>query len=236
MRKVNKAGVDLVKQFEGFRSDAYLCPAGVLTIGYGHTKGVVHGQKITKAEGEKLLQADLEEAGIAVERLITVPLNDNQFAALCSFTFNVGDGNLGASTLRRKLNQGDYAVVPSELGKWVKATVNGVKQTLQGLVRRRAAEGELWLQVEGAEEIGMPQSVESVEGGIGDNKVRSEVTARSGLRLRGGPGLEFDVLRTLPCGSVVYVGQQKADWVEVDLQGDGYADGWAFQSYLRAVS
>ena len=86
------------------------------------------------------MREDLAEAESAVERLIDVALNDHQFAALVCFTFNLGAGNLSRSTLRRRLNAGDYDAVPSELGRWVKAG----GRTLAGLVRRRAAEGELF--------------------------------------------------------------------------------------------
>ncbi|MBX3176259.1 MAG: glycoside hydrolase family protein [Candidatus Hydrogenedentes bacterium] len=161
-RRVNTAGVALVKEFEGFYENSYRCPAGVWTIGYGHTRSVSRGQTITRAEAEALLQSDLASAGTDVQRLIDVPLSDNQFAALASFTFNVGPGALEASTLRKKLNRGQYDAVPIEMGRWVNATVNGVKTTLRGLVRRRAAEAELWLQPEGALDLDprMPHRVE----------------------------------------------------------------------------
>jgi len=160
-RSVNDAGLNLVRESEGFRGDAYRCPAGVWTIGYGHTDGVQPGQRVTREEAEQLLREDLDGSAAHVERLITVALNDNQFAALVSFTFNVGEGNLESSTLWRKLNGGDHDSVPSEMSRWVKATDpnTGQKRTLPGLVRRRAAEGVLWL----TPDDGMPQRVESVD-------------------------------------------------------------------------
>lgn len=141
-REINKTGLDLIKHFEGFYSDAYLCPAGVWTIGYGHTRGVEQGQTVTREEAEALLHEDLAQAQTAVDRYITVPLTQNQFAALVSFTFNLGAGSLQTSTLRRKLNAKEYDAVPSELARWVK----GGGRTLAGLVRRRAAEGDLFMQ------------------------------------------------------------------------------------------
>jgi len=163
-RNINEAGLELIKDCEGFRAQAYLCPAGVWTIGYGHTRGVRSGQRVTEQEAEQLLQEDLADAQAAVERYIAVPLTDNQFAALVSFTFNLGAGSLKTSTLRRRLNTGDYDAVPSELARWVKA---GGK-TLKGLVKRRAAEGELFMRTEEAstEVLPMPQRVESVEENI----------------------------------------------------------------------
>lgn len=145
-RTINQAGIDLVKHFEGFYPDAYLCPAEVWTIGYGHTANVQQGQTISENEAEELLRADLEDAAETVDELAEVDLDDDQFAALVSFTFNVGRGSLAESTLLKKLNQGDYDAVPSELSRWVKATVDGTKTTLAGLVRRRAAEAELFLR------------------------------------------------------------------------------------------
>jgi hypothetical protein len=116
-----------------------------------------------------MLQQDLAGAAQNVERLIAVPLTDNQFAALVSFAFNVGAGNLQASTLRRKLNIGNYEEIPFELNRWVKATdpVSGKKRILRGLVLRRAAEGDLWLTPDEAGEtaaaLAMPQRIDNVD-------------------------------------------------------------------------
>lgn len=166
-RVINKAGLDLIKHYEGFGADAYLCPAGVWTIGYGHTLGVKRGQKITKKKAEQLLREDLSEMETGVERCISVPLNDNQFASLVSFSFNLGLGNLKSITLKKKLNGGDYECVPSEMAKWIKS-----KGTLSGLVRRRASEGELFLLPDGDkasdEVLPMPQVVESTDESIRD--------------------------------------------------------------------
>ncbi len=163
-KKINKAGMDLVKHFEGFYANAYTCPAGVWTIGYGHTKGVKKGDTVTLDQAEQLLEEDLAGAGTAVERLVKVPLKDNQYAALVSFVFNLGAGSLGSSTLLKKLNAGNYDDVPAEMAKWVKATDPKTKEkrTLAGLVRRRAAEGELWLSADKSKFVntsGMPQAV-----------------------------------------------------------------------------
>ena len=140
-RRINQAGIDLIRHYEACRLKAYLCPAGKLTIGYGHTGPEVHqGQTITEEQAMALLHKDLAWAEAGVERLITVPLTDNQFAALVSFTFNVGVGALERSTLRKKLNAGGYDAVPEQLMRWIRA---GGK-ILPGLVARRQGEGELW--------------------------------------------------------------------------------------------
>jgi len=142
MRKTNQDGIDLIRRFEGFKSEPYLCPAGVWTIGYGSTRGInEQTPPITEQQAEELLKRDLSSAEASVCRLIYVPLTDNQFAALVSFTFNLGGGALQRSTLRQKLNRGDYDSVPAELLKWCRA--GGRK--LNGLLRRRIAEGELFV-------------------------------------------------------------------------------------------
>lgn len=139
-RPVNEAGLGLIKDFEGLRLTPYLCAGRKWTIGYGHTRTVRAGMKITPAEAEQLLRDDLQIAARAVERLVTVPLTDNQFAALVSFVFNVGAANFEQSTLLRLLNRGWYEQVPAQLSRWNKA--NG--EVLGGLARRRAAEARLW--------------------------------------------------------------------------------------------
>ncbi len=160
MPRINDAGLALVQAFEGFRAEAYRCPAGVWTIGYGHTVEVAEGDRITLEDAEVLLRSDLARSEAAVDRLVTVPLSDNQFSALVSFCFNLGEGNLASSTLLRKLNAGNYDAVPSQLARWVK----GGGRTLPGLVRRRAAEAALWATPDGDEDDdGMAQAVEAVE-------------------------------------------------------------------------
>lgn len=168
-------GIELVKRFEGLHRvqpdgtvSSYRCPAGKWTIGYGSTKGVRSGMKLTEQECEDRLVNDLKDAEAAVKRQVLVPLSQYQFDALVSFTFNLGEGNLRASTLLKKLNKGDYQAVPSEMLKWNKATVDGVKQVLPGLTRRRAAEAALW---------SMDARLPSDEGGsILPQKVQAEDT------------------------------------------------------------
>ena len=140
MRQINADGLALVKRFEGLRTKAYVCPAGVLTIGYGSTgKHVKPGMVITEAEAEKLLLDDLVrfEQGVALQCPVAT---DNQFSALVSFAFNVGLEALRTSTLRRMHNEGNYAGAAGQFGRWSKA--NG--KTLPGLIKRRAAESALY--------------------------------------------------------------------------------------------
>jgi len=141
--KISTAGLDLIKQFEGLRLTAYECAAGVWTIGWGHTgKDAVPGKTITKDRAEQILRIDVRRFEDAVNLLITVPLNQQQFDALVSFTFNCGVGALEESTLRKRLNKGEdpNTVAREELPKWVKAG----SKTLPGLVERREKEVELF--------------------------------------------------------------------------------------------
>ena len=147
--KTSQAGIDLIKQFEGVRLESYVCPAGVLTVGVGHTSAagppkVVPGMKITYQEANAILARDLIKYENAVDRLVKVQLTQNQFDALVSFTFNVGEGALAKSTLLKKLNAGQYSAVPAELMKWTK----GGGKELPGLVRRRRAEAAMWRGVD----------------------------------------------------------------------------------------
>ncbi len=139
-RRTNERGIALIKEFEGLHLTPYLCPGGVWTIGYGHTRTVHIGQVITENEADFLLDEDLQLFERAVARLVTVSLNDNQFSALVCFTFNVGAGNLEKSELLFLLNRGWYDQVPIQLLRWNRAK----NEILGGLTRRRAAEGKLW--------------------------------------------------------------------------------------------
>ena len=139
MQTGNK-GIELIKHFEGCELEAYKCPAGVWTIGYGHIKGVKEGMKITEMQAEEMLKSELHEYEGYINDYVTVPLNQNQFDAMVSWVYNLGGGNLKASTLLKVLNAGDYAGVPAQMLRWNKA---GGK-VLEGLTRRRQAEADLW--------------------------------------------------------------------------------------------
>tara|TARA_B100000475_G_C14974884_1_gene305627 strand:+ start:20 stop:463 length:444 start_codon:yes stop_codon:yes gene_type:complete len=138
--KCSKEGLALIKKFEGCRLESYRCSANVLTIGYGHTGGVLETDVITQDDADKLLEEDIAKFEKYVDDNVTVELNQSQFDALVAWTFNLGVGNLRQSTMLRKLNEGDYQSVPSEMNRWNKA---GGK-TLDGLIRRRKAEGLLF--------------------------------------------------------------------------------------------
>ena len=138
--KISLEGLSLIKKFEGCRLEAYYCSGGVLTIGYGHTGGVKETDVITQEEADKLLKCDVLKFEEYVEGNVIVELDQSQFDALVAWTFNLGPGNLRESTMLKKLNDSDYASVPSEMKRWNKA---GGK-TLDGLIRRRNAEALLF--------------------------------------------------------------------------------------------
>lgn len=138
--KTSLEGINLIKHFEGCELEAYKCPAGVWTIGYGHIKGVQEGDVITEQQADDMLVEELEEYENYIHNLVSCPLNQNQFDALVSWVYNLGSSNLQASTLLKVLNVGDYAGVPAQMLRWNKA---GGK-VLEGLTRRRQAEADLF--------------------------------------------------------------------------------------------
>lgn len=144
----SKNGLELIKKYEGLRLDAYKDPAGILTIGYGHTKTVKPGMTINKEMAELLLKMDVMDAENAVRELVDVELNQNQFDALVSFTFNIGRRNLERSTLLKLLNAGKILEAGEEFMKWTKARQPGGFKELPGLVKRRAEEKTLFLRKE----------------------------------------------------------------------------------------
>jgi lysozyme len=142
--RISELGVDLIRNFEGFSLDAYRDSGGIWSIGYGSTSDVRPGMRITPDEADKRLRSDVTEAEQAVRELVTVPLEQGEFDALVSFTYNLGRGNLKRSTLLRKLNAGFYKEAAEEFPKWRLAA----GKVLQGLVRRRAAEKALFLSAD----------------------------------------------------------------------------------------
>lgn len=139
---VSDRGLALIREFEGFRSSIYLDAAGLPTIGYGHLlkPGEDFSDGISPDRALALLRTDVMIAERAVARFISIPLTQSEFDALVSFTFNLGSGVLQRSTLRRKLNRGEYDEVPEQLMRYVWA--GGRKQ--KGLIRRRQAEAYLF--------------------------------------------------------------------------------------------
>ena len=135
--------MDLIQQFEGCKLTAYLCPAGVWTIGWGSTGiGISKGVTWTQAEADERYKKDMGVFKTGVKKLVTVPINNNQIEALTSFAYNLGLGALKGSTLLKYLNAGNYQAAANQFLRWDKA---GGK-VLSGLTRRRTAERNLFLK------------------------------------------------------------------------------------------
>lgn len=130
----------LVKEFEGLRLEAYLCPAGVPTIGYGHTAGVRLGTRISAEQADQLLTVDLERVRLQLAPAVKVPVTRGQFIALLSFTFNVGVANAVDSSVVKYLNAGKFEAAAREFSRWVYSK----GKRLPGLERRRAREAEVF--------------------------------------------------------------------------------------------
>jgi len=144
-RKASAAAIELIKRFESLRLEAYLCPAGVWTIGWGHTAGVQPGDSTTQERAEVLLEADVAEVEDGLPKVIHAPLTQGQWDALVSLCFNLKGGALGlgrlAPHLVAKLNAGDAAGAADEL-----LDINRAGgQVVPGLTRRREAEREMFL-------------------------------------------------------------------------------------------
>ena len=148
MRKTNEEGVELVTQFEGFSDTVYTDSSGIPTIGFGSCftpRGIrvnSDHRDITFEEGVQYLEYGLRTCERSIKSLIKTPLTSNQFSALSSFIYNIGSGNFQRSTMRMKLNRGDYKGACNEFWKWRRA---GGK-ILKGLVRRREAERRLFIK------------------------------------------------------------------------------------------
>lgn len=140
--KTNKQALQIIQSCESLRLQSYLCPGGVWTIGYGHTKGVKPGQTITREQAEKFLQEDIEQKERALDGLLSVWLNDNQYSALVSWVFNLGEGNFAKSTLRKVINA-DPNDRDSITREWLRWNKSGGKE-LRGLTIRRQMELDLY--------------------------------------------------------------------------------------------
>jgi len=144
--KISQEGIALIKRFEGCELKAYQDSVGVWTIGYGHIKNVKEGDEIDKDKAEDMLKEEMPEYEGYINDMVEVPLEQNQFDALCSWVYNLGPTNLKDSTMLKVLNEKKYEEVPQQIKRWNKA--GGV--VLNGLIVRRQAEallfeGKEWL-------------------------------------------------------------------------------------------
>jgi lysozyme len=206
---INAEGVGLIKDFEGLRLEAYRCPAGIWTIGYGHTDGVAKGDKITRAQADAYLASDLQSFAAAVRNACKVKPNPNQLAAMASLAFNIGTGAFQKSTVLKRHNAGDTAAASRAFGMWNKATVDGKKVVMPGLVSRRAREAALYLKAaKAADRTPMPQAVADEPPAINNADMR----IKAGGVVLGAAG---------PVAKAAEVAQQVGEV------------GWAFQSVLE---
>lgn len=200
---ISETGIQLIKNFEGCVLKAYKCPAGVWTIGYGHTSGVKEGQTITLKQAEDYLLQDIRAYEITVNNLVNVPLNQNQFDALVSFCYNLGPNNLKNSTLIKLLNKKDYLGAAEQFDRWIYA---GGKK-LPGLVKRRAAEKELFLKITESEFY---------------------IVIANALNVRKKPGTNNKIMNVLRKNDVVRISNVLDNWGELSD-----TSGWVSMKYLN---
>lgn len=142
-RRINPAGLALIRQFEGERLESYRCPAGRWTVSVGVTgPHVKPGMKITQAESDVLFADALRKFEDGVGDAVKVRVSDNQFAACVSLAYNIGMTAFRSSTLLKLLNAQEYTKSAAEFGRWI----HSGGQVLPGLIRRRNAERDLFLQ------------------------------------------------------------------------------------------
>lgn len=142
---ISIAGIAFISKYEGTKTTSYNDGLNVQTICTGHTKGVTSGMKVSPKQCEIWLKEDTTEAGVAVGKLVKVPITQDQYDALVSFTFNLGAGALQRSTLLKKVNSGMCKEVEQEFLKYNKGRINGKLVVIKGLSIRRQAEANKWL-------------------------------------------------------------------------------------------
>jgi lysozyme len=147
MNKLTDEGLALLKELEGLRLVAYQDQRGIWTIGYGHTRNVKEGMRITEKEADRLLAEDLDIAVRAIRRLVKQPMTDNQFSAYVSLVHNIGVSAFEGSTTLRLFNRGDIAGAADAILLWNKLTINGKKKVSKGQTTRRRKEKALFLKV-----------------------------------------------------------------------------------------
>ena len=143
--QVSRAGIELIKGFEGYRRRAAQLADGRWTIGYGHLRSAREGAEVSEGDAEALLRYDLRAVEAAVNRLVFTPLTQNQFDALVAFAFNIGVDAFRRSNVLRRLNEGRMLEAASALESWRRAEFEGEPLVVDALVRRRAAEKTLFL-------------------------------------------------------------------------------------------
>ncbi|MCR4330059.1 MAG: lysozyme [Candidatus Roizmanbacteria bacterium] len=138
--KTSAVGIELIKKYEGLKLQAYVCPGGVLTVGYGHTKNVKENMILTPQDAEELLIKDLEYFEEKLIDVVKVKINQNQFDALISLIYNIGEGAFNESSLLKFINDNKFDLAARQFPRWIYS--NG--KILTGLVNRRKAEREIF--------------------------------------------------------------------------------------------
>lgn len=224
--KTSEQGINLIKEFEGLYLNAYRCPAGIPTIGWGCTEGIRMGMTITREQAELMLRQELAKFENAVNRLVKVELSQSEFDALVSFAYNLGEGALAQSTLLKKLNFGDKVGAANEFPRWNKAVNSrtGEKQVLPGLTRRREVERKMFL-LQGV----TPPSQQGLV----------HVTATPGTFIkrycRQSSELGEDDKKWLPFGSAIEVDNHReiSKHYQVAADGDWWDGWWIFASHCQ---
>jgi lysozyme len=155
------AGVELIARAETCRLVSYRCPAGIWTIGWGHTTGIKGGMKWSQQQCDQAFVHELTARRMQVESVLTAPASEDEIAAMVSLQYNIGDGAFRKSSVLKAHNRGDSMAAARAFGLWNKARVRGVLTVLPGLTARRSAEAALYLTPDdGAPGARMPQAVE----------------------------------------------------------------------------
>lgn len=219
--KTSEKGLNLIKKFEGCRLTAYKCPAGVLTIGYGHTgSDVVSGMKITQAQAVELLKKDLEKFEKKVEKYNGVyGWNQNQFDAMVSFAYNVG-------SIDQLTAKGTRSI--SEISEKILAYNKAAGKVLKGLVNRREAEKKLF-----------DEPVNVVNKPVSETKTMSyKVTAKNGLYCRNKASMKGDPVGIFAFGTKVeFVCAADSPWYKVKGKATNgkTVTGYSSSKYLEKV-
>ncbi len=231
---LSQRGLDLIKSFEGYHRRlpngdciAYRCPANVLTLGYGCTKGIKPGMIWTEQQAQDALAKELVGHEQAVLRLVSVDLNQNQFDALVSFAYNCGNGALEKSGLLKKLNAGDFPGAQAEFMKWNKAA----GKVLRGLSIRRAKEAALFAErVEEDEPQPLPQAVEAPKEPLSNTTKAVAAAAGGGAAAKGG-----EALLSGPPAAVTDTVANVDNWTKIGKAATSLSDG-LWKSPLFAAS
>ncbi len=185
--KTGETGLNLIKGYEGLRMSAHYAPSEQWTVGYGHTSTARHGMSVTEGDAERLLKDDITPIESLIGDTVRAPLNQNEHDAIVSLVFNIGEDNWRRSSVLRKLNEGDKLAAAQAFEMWTKAHVNGELVTLDGLVRRRAAEKSLFLMPADASLVVPTSDVQPAS--------ECELDYVSDAELKAAPVVDFDIVK-----------------------------------------